>query len=441
MNNILKQTQRLFFILVVISILIIQACTEPKDVGIEVQPQGDLLNILHIDTTTLVAFTKAEDSVITDEILYNLLGNYNDPVFGKVSASFYTQIRLSGNNMDFGNNPVCDSIILTLAYKGFYGDSTSAVTIKVHELLNSIYLDSSYHSKRNIPYNPTNIAQNVAYYHNPSDSVTINGVKLAPHLRVRLNSSFGNQLINAGSANLENNTAFTQFMKGLYVTTAENVTGGGIAYFDLISAFSQVVLYYHNDSQDGLSFNFVIDQYAARFNTFNHYDFQNAVAPLKQQISGDYSTADSVLFVQAMGGTKVLVKFPYINEYIKYNHIAINEAVLIMPIDNYDLSVGAFPLPPKMLIVRETASSNIAFLPDYYEGESFYGGVYDASKKEYRFRITKYLQGLINGTYSSDIGLNVIVSGSSIRSNRAVIKGTGRSLNKTRLIITYTKIQ
>jgi hypothetical protein len=441
LNTKTKQTLKNYFFIVILFIFTLQSCTEPKDVGMDVQPQQDLLNILYTDTTTVIAFTVAEDSVITDEILYNLLGNYNDPVFGNVSASFYTQIRLSENNINFGSNPVCDSIVLSLVYKGFYGDSISQVTVKVHELLNSIYLDSTYHSKRITPYSATNIAQNIAYVHNLKDSVLINGVKYPPQLRVKLNNSFGTQLLNAGAANLENNTAFTQFIKGLYITTDNILTNGGISYFDLVSSFSQLTLYYHNDDKDSLKFNFVIDQYCARYSTFDHYNFQNAVAPLKQQIAGNYSTADSILFVQAMGGTKVLVKFPYIKEFIKLNHIAINEAVLVMPVDNYDLSIGAYPPPPKMLAVRETTSGTVLFLPDYYEGESFYGGVYDSSKKEYRFRITKYLQGLINGNYIEDKGLNILVSGSSIRSNRVVLKGPGRKSNKTRLIITYTKIQ
>ncbi len=419
----------------------IWGCTEPEEIGMDVQPQSDLLNILYTDTASITACTVKEDSVITDEVLYNLLGNYDDPVFGKVSASFYTQVRLSQNDINFGDNAVCDSIVLTLLYKGYYGDSSSSFIFKVHELLNDIYLDSIYHSKRNMQYSSVNLAQNISYIHNLKDSVTINGKKMPPHLRIKLDNNFGNQLINAGASNLENNTAFTKYLKGLYVTSVYNNGTGGIAYFDLVSSLSQLCLYYHNYNQDSLVFNFVIDQYCARFNTFNHYNFQDAIIPLKQQISGNTATSDSILFIQSMGGTRVKVKFPYINDFIKQNHIIINDAVLVMPVDNYDLSAKEFPPPSKILAIRETENGVISFLPDYYEGESFYGGSYDNTKKEYRLRVTKYLQGLLNGTYSEDKCIYVMVSGSSIRANRAVLKGNKRVGNKMRLIITYTKIQ
>jgi len=429
----------IYYKIFVLLLLFLGGCTEPDNIGMDIQPEGDLVNVLYTDTTTVKAYTVAEDSVITDEILYNLLGNYNDPVFGKVSASFYTQIRLSANNIDFGPNPVCDSIILTLAYKGFYGDTLTPLTIQVYELLESIYLDSSYNSKSSVPHSGVNLAQNISYYPRIKDSVTINGIKMAPHLRVKLNNSFGNYLINA-SNNLQNNVSFTQFFKGLYVTTTPVNNGGVICYFDLLSSLSQVTLYYHNDNYNALYFNFVIDQYCARFNTFDHFGFQNAVSPLKQQLLGNLTSSDSVLFVQAMAGTKIKVQFPYIKDFILHNNIAISNAELVMVVDNNDLTISDYSPPLKLLVVRELNNGAIAFLPDYYEGESFYGGNYNETKKEYRFRITKYIQGLINGTYNDDKSLNIIVSGSSIKSNRVVLKGFNRMSNKSRLIITYINI-
>ena len=60
-----------------------------------VQPAGDKLNVVYIDTCTLVAYTVKDDSIRTDNTVYNLLGSNNDPVFGKNTASFYSQVLLS----------------------------------------------------------------------------------------------------------------------------------------------------------------------------------------------------------------------------------------------------------------------------------------------------------------------------------------------------------
>jgi hypothetical protein len=79
-----------------LAILLITSCKKKDStLGTNVLDPNSLLNSAQIDTFSLTTFTVVDDSVITDNPAYSVLGSYNDPKFGTMNASFYTQIRLS----------------------------------------------------------------------------------------------------------------------------------------------------------------------------------------------------------------------------------------------------------------------------------------------------------------------------------------------------------
>lgn len=132
--------------------LLLTTCNKPEVIGLDVQPLGDKLNISFCDTSTLITYTVREDSIRADEMALNLLGSYDDPDFGPSSASFYTQFFLPVNNVDFGTGFTPDSLVLSLALSDYYGDLSSDHTIKIFELSEDIYADSSYYSTRDFEY-------------------------------------------------------------------------------------------------------------------------------------------------------------------------------------------------------------------------------------------------------------------------------------------------
>ena len=87
------------------------------------------------------------------------------------------------------------------------------------------------------------------------------------------------------------------------------------------------------------------------------------------------------------------------------------------------------------------SDSAIRFLPDddYYTSTIYFGGTYDGSNKEYRFRITKYVQQLILGQGDWSSSVNLIVRGSGVRPHRLVFDGTDpASPTRLRLEIAYS---
>ena len=90
------------------------------------RPPTDSLQVRVIDTATVVFQTVREDSLETDELSTGLLGQVHLPGFSQVTAGLVTQLRLSATDINFGVNPVADSMFLQLRYTGdTYGQLAS----------------------------------------------------------------------------------------------------------------------------------------------------------------------------------------------------------------------------------------------------------------------------------------------------------------------------
>ena len=112
----MKKTSLLAFVLG----LIISSCTDPDLIGLEIQPESDNIIISSTSFQEISSSTESVDSMPTSA-LYNdklILGQINDIDFGFNEGTFYTQILLSENNIDLGNNPLVDSVILSYTYSG-----------------------------------------------------------------------------------------------------------------------------------------------------------------------------------------------------------------------------------------------------------------------------------------------------------------------------------
>ena len=139
-----------------IAAALLTSCSDPSTVGIDLVPDATGGTTFYTDTITIETSVIREDSLKTDEslALFNLAGSYTDPVFGLSRASFYAQFRLPNNNANFsfGSSPVLDSVVLTLAYADYYGDTVTQQQFEVYRLDESMFKDSSYYSNDALLY-------------------------------------------------------------------------------------------------------------------------------------------------------------------------------------------------------------------------------------------------------------------------------------------------
>jgi hypothetical protein len=141
--------------------------------------------------------------------------------------------------------------------------------------------------------------------------------------------------------------------------------------------------------------------------------------------------------MQAMAGSKVKLRIPYLGNISQNAQIAVNEAILVLT-NNEPESVFA---APALLAIRALSdSSTYLILPDETIGSAYLGGSY-INNKEYRFRITKYVQDRITYPDVEDNGLMLITSGGSLSANRLVLNGPDNPSDRMKLVIYYTLIE
>lgn len=435
----LKNKSLNFIFFTILGILALACKKEPDLIGLDLLPAGDRLSIDFTDTSGLVAYTVREDSLRTDELSLNLLGSISDPVFGVTNASIFTEYSLSKSNISFGDNPVADSLVLTLTYKGVYGDSMAQHTVRVYELADTLYYDGAYYSNNDTVQVLPELIGQATFVPNFEEADSVDGEFVSPHLRIMLSQEFANRLLSADSATLANNENFQNVFKGLYLSPQPVTTPGtgSIIYFNLLDAVSRLKLYYHNDS-DTTSIEFPIGSYSARFTHFDHGGYAGASPLLTQQLSGDTTSGSQRLFIQAMAGTKVKVRIPNLKSLAATKRIAVNEALLIVRIAD---TSGVYAIPGQIAVREITSTGTLVALPDEEdEGSTFVDGT-ASSGTEYHFRITRYIQNRLLNPDEPDYGLMLIAVGSSLNSNRVILYGPGAEGNQMKLQIYYTLVE
>ncbi|MBL7957381.1 MAG: hypothetical protein JNM49_05420, partial [Flavobacteriales bacterium] len=90
----------------------------------------------------------------------------------------------------------------------------------------------------------------------------------------------------------------------------------------------------------------------------------------------------------------------------------------------------------QLILFRRNAAGNEAFLPDLIGGIGALDGNYRNEEREYRFNITRFVLGAINGEY--DPQLEVIPGSGGVTGNRTVLRGSAAAEDAMRLRLTFT---
>lgn len=396
------------------------------------------------DTTTIIAYSYLEDSILTNKLSANIVGSLHDPVFGNSKAAIYTQFALSGSSVNFGTNPVVDSVVLTLQLSSYYGDTNSRVGIRVYRLTEELSSDEKYYHFNTLNHDGTPLNYSLTGYPiRPGTNVIVDTNSYNPHLRIRLSQAFGQYLLN-NQSKMYSNSSFQQFFKGVCIEAISHTGSTGYMLItNMTSALSCISLYYHNDSGAHLKYDFACNSDCARFTHFSH-DYQNSCNPdfVQQVLNGQQAIGEEILFVQATGGVKTRITFPNLQQAFAglNNRVVINKAELVIT----DVSPDEqYLIQPTSLTIQgiNANTGSIMYLPDdeYYTSTSYFGGNYDDQKHEYRFRITKYVQNLILQNTDLSNSINLVVKGSGVRANRLMLGGTQLTDGKRlRLELSYT---
>ncbi len=448
-----SKTKHPLLILAFFAALAFTACNEPTDLGMELLPSTDLISVKNlIEKNSISSFTHREDSVRTDEPSNSLLGSLNDPVFGVTTINFAAQFRLQ-EFPDFGTNPVTDSVRLYLYYQVNYGDTVTPQRFKIYELNESLYADTlaSNGASYNYPYYQGIDLKSMAsdnvladYEFTPKLAIdSTSGDSLYRLLKIPLDVSLGEKLMDVDSADVASPDNFLDYFKGLFIESEKQTSvGGSILTLGAQStgAFqgSALVVYYNNDENknetnpDTLFMPYVITSLSARVNSINH-DYTET--PFYDELNAE-TNPDSLIYVQATGGLKARIFIDDLTLWQDSVNTAINKAEIVFQVDTLASDVKNFP-PPRQLLFTVADENGNEFLPvDYGFNAAYYGGTL-RSDYTYHFNITQHLQQIISGDVENH-GFYLTTAYKNSQANRVVIKGS-ESQTGIKLVVTYSK--
>ena len=435
---------------IVALMLVLGACNDPViKIGKTIERE-DLLNLSHMDTTTLILNTVAESNLQASGISTAVLGSMNDLYTGFTYASFYAQCLLSQNGYTFhvqDSMAAIDSAVLSLPYindSARYGRCTSPIDVIVYEQSQDMYATNTYYNNDAFAVYPTPVGRLNNYTPDLKDSVHIDTFVLAPQIRVRLNNSFAQKLLATDSVSLSSSANFVNYLKGLYVTTNPSKIGSGIVYLNLHNA--KITLYYHTANTPKLTYDFLINAYSAGVNHFDHNNRGNDI-----QRSLSTTTPDKQVYIQSGVGTKIKMQLPYLSNLIppknaagkRDSSVAVVKAELILPYSNY-FTNDSFVPPARVILLRLDDTLASQTLNGFNNsGVGLLSTRLDANGNSYNcyvFNLTEFVQRILDGYYNNN-GFYIQYS-YTVRADRvSIFNDPAADATKSKLKITYTKIK
>ena len=428
-----------------------------------------------------------------------VLGNINnDPLFGKTKANIYLQLKPSFFPYYFGNakdsiSPSLvlgtgfDSVVLCLAYNGFYGDSAQPQTIRVMEMNTAetnFKFDSIYQTNYQPAFTPSTLLGQVTVL--PTDLAKYRFLKTGKdsvnyQIRIPLNVTFFNKLFNNydSSANktFHSDSLFTSVFKGFAIeANGGSSSANGLFYISLTDAKTRLEVHYRRKNIAAID---------TAFSSWSVIAASTSV--VKKSATANYinrnregsqyaSHAPDALFVQTAPGTFATLKIPALdtlsNRIIHRAELIVEQIPAmnpLLPSPNYlyldAVDTGLitkykpipFDLSPNSGYNPNT--SVMPFFPTNGIDFAYYGG-YLKTKTDvfsgqsinyYAFNLSRYVQNIVT-THNINYPLrlsapyNLFYYGYSLPFNNKIANGgikVGNGNNahyKLRMRIVYSKI-
>ena len=361
-----------------------------EDSGI--YPEKDRYSLVQDSITNIRTYVKPGEPLPASNRPISVLGSYYDPVFGKTTAGFATQLTVSTTLIDTISQFRIDSVVLDIFSDNTYGDTLYRPNVKVYQLQSHFSYDTSYYSDFDpFAFDPEPKKVGESRINPGSDSL----------FSIRLDHSVGEHLFSVDTSNLENQTAFAKFFNGLFLE-AQGVTvdnpdreTGSLMQINLLEDRSQLMVYYN----DTMEMAFPINDNCAQVNIYNNSYDQAAVKKFM-----DDTTLDSdYTYIQGLSGVETRISIPQmdsIRNSLGDESVALNKAELV--IEKADSSFSFIDeIPERIILYESDDEGSLLPISDYRISTNDYDGKFYADSNAYYFNITKHLQDYITGQKSS----------------------------------------
>lgn len=436
----------LFFFLS--ALLIVGSCTKPVLIGSELL-DDEKSDLAFSDSFDLTFYTEPTDSVLVHsdnvslQLSTYLLGQIEEPIFGKYSAEIYAQPVLAIHATPL-IGATLDSVVLQLRYDtlGLYGAYNEPVTVEVYRMIENPDFTREYFSNETFLTDPEPLGS-LTFVPNPTDSITVNSKRHPASIRIPLSISKLNDLVLQDSIVYMNFDTFLNFFNGLHIkmTGATNTMLG----FKLISSSSGMYVYFDQSKE----FQFIFNPGSVTAVHMEHdYSGSLVEASLTQDPETDY------WFVQGMSGVTSKMR---IGGLEALGDAIINQAELEVYCTFPDGDMPEYYPPIRYLVTQEKSDSSITTSLDVLaaisrvngilSSESYknlYGGVLEKVSDgppavyKYTMKVTSQVRDIQKGDSENFIYFNPFQKANV--PNRSVMYGPGHPQYAPRLLIYYTSL-
>ena len=390
---------------------------EATELGGNLIPAVDNINTFEVSLEAETNNSLLADSTLLLNRDQVVIGNVTDPEFGKTEAAAYFKIS-SGvyAKYPFINKEAAitvDSVVLSLGYRGAYGDTLSNQTIEVFELAPSATINTTTiykYTDDEFPTEGTTLGTRSFNINTLKDSIQIvtNNVtqRVANVVRVRLNNSLGTRLASYDTSNttnggFRNDSIFQTLFKGLAVKAG--APGSALTYFDVFDTTKSKLTVYFRAIKDGKTDTATANFYHLSVNYSNIVHPAGVANIVKRTPGGNWATylananfKDDKLYIQSSPGSYANIKIPALSTMAnKTVHLA-ELLIYRLPSAQDNIFVG-----PRLLYLDKISNAkDTAFLFENDQtigtsGEVNYLGGNLKTDNSYRFNITRHVQGIL----------------------------------------------
>ena len=453
------------------------SCTKIRttELGSGLIPAVDNVNVFDTTLEVVTTLYSLPDSTRMISSADHALGIMEDPSFGKTTGEVYFQLlpQLFGS-YPFGSSRDSliglDSIVLSLRFKGIYGDTNSVQNLKVYEIDQSApFRDSSLGYFINHPsFSVSDLLaeQNGLLFSTLNDSLMYlkanDTVLTVNELRIKLPNSFGMRLMNLDTTVYKTDSAFNTHFKGFAIKSDEgSAIRRALAYFNLADGGTRLSFHYRTTKSaapDTAVTEFILRNRA----NANLVQRNPTGSPYGDKLVNGFNNQEE-LYLQSSPGSYALVTIPGLQSLSnRVIYKAVLQADRLEGIDD-----GHFT-DPSLLFLDAADSANNRFItvpnsfvfqsqnaPYYYDPSAFGGFLYQG---RYEFELSSYVQGIVTRKEKSFalrlyapfytrpvipvVGENQIavqINGSVAR-GRVVISGGAHPTQKMKLYLVYSKL-
>lgn len=406
-------------------LLFFVACTkiESTTIGSGLIPPIDGVNTLD---TTIEVITDNFLSTLSDSVQVNkdddhVIGVINDdPYFGKTTAETYFELKPTSYPFAIPGDKKflqVDSAVLTLSYKGVWGDSLTNQNWEVREIGEPLRADTIFTVYKN-PVKGALLGSKTVDIATFNDSVKTPLESTINQIRIKLSSDFARKLMleydSTSTGAYANDSLFRVHFKGFSVSPAAGSPGNALVRVNLLDENTKLGLFYRSKATDTSKLDTAVSYF--RFSTgtsalnrvsaSGNHIVRNRNGSVINNYLANSNLNDDRVFIQASPGSYATVKIPGLDalsnriihraELMVIEEPSASNSYLTPPnyllLSWYDTANKVMKNIPNDFIIQQSAGPNTATFGGNLINRQLAGG---ENVRGYFFDISRYVQGIV----------------------------------------------